>query len=85
MYTKEEKLLKMSELVQKVASLDITGQEPAGHYAQVITCELTEEEKAFLEKFQAKKVPFKQGHKTRFYFPHDVILVEDRVPENPKE
>ena len=81
MYTKEEKILKMSELVEKVASLDITGQEQKGQYVQVITCELTKEEKAFFEAYEAHRIPFKQGHKTRFYFPNHIRLVEDRVPE----
>lgn len=74
----EKKVIKLSEILEKVPSWDITGVEAKTLYIQCITSQLDDKQKAFLlTKCGAKPVRFKDGVKTRFFLPSDVELMND--------
>ena len=81
MCTKDKKIkVKMTVLVEKIESLELTGGEKDAKYVQVIKSELTATEKKFLVELGGKEVT-KNKRKLRFYFPSSVEFVEDRVPD----
>lgn len=74
-----KRLLSMKEASERIDSFNISGFDSDGHYIQVITNDITESDLDFFRKYDAKRVPYKEGHKTRFYFsPDKVEIVEDR-------
>lgn len=84
MCTKDKKIkVKMTVLVEKIESLEITGGEKDAHYVQVIKNELTPKERKFLEELGGKEIT-KNKRKLRFYFPSSVEFVEDREVPSPK-